>query len=532
MTISSRPGLIIAAIVWLSVTIFGFIFLFNVKKFINFGIDLVGGTYLTLDIKIEEAVKNELMSASDMLIEELKRRKMATSSVPVFDQATGKVTMEFDSVSAVMAAKDLFNKLYSSRNGNDIQVIQEGKRLIFNLSTTRLRELKEDTIESNIAILRTRLDQLGAGEINIVPQGERNIVIELPNVTDPEKAKARIGRSALLEMKPIYDHALTKEDLLEKIGGKEPVGTMIISGKTGENGFYLVPNFTKLTGRLLKDVFYDYKEVDIFSKDSRRTPHTVNFKFNSEGSRLFYELTKNHLREPIAIIIDNTVVSAPLVGDEPIEGGSAFISGAFEEQEAKELVSLLKSGAFAAPVDFIEERSIAPTLGQESIYRGLLSCVIGLILLLIFSVVVYKIAGLYAFIVLLYNLLFILFGLALIPDATLTLPGIAGMVLTVGMAIDSSILIYERIKEELYSGVSLSKAIDSGFSGATGVILDANITTFIIGAVLYYFGSPAIQGFALTMMVGIISTLITGLILLRWLFSFSFEIFGIRKISF
>jgi preprotein translocase subunit SecD len=532
MTISSRPGLIIAAIVWLSVTIFGFIFLFNVRKFINFGIDLVGGTYLILDVKIEEAVKNELMSASDMLVEELKQKKMTIPDAPIFDQISGKVNMKFDSNASAMAAKGLFKESYATRDGDSIQVLQEDKRLIFSLSNARLKELSEDTIESNIAILRTRLDQLGAGEINIAPQGERNIVVELPDVTDPEKAKARIGRSALLEMKPVYDHALTKEDLLEKIGGKEPVGTMIIPGKSGEKGFYLVPNFTKLTGRLLKDVFYDYREVDIFSKDGRKTPHTVNFKFNSEGAKLFYELTKNHLHEPIAIIIDNTVVSAPSVGDEPIEGGSAFISGAFEEQEAKELVSLLKSGAFAAPVDFIEERHIAPTLGQESIYKGLLSCVIGLALLLIFSILVYKVAGLYAFIVLLYNLLFILFGLALIPDATLTLPGIAGMVLTVGMAIDSSILIYERIKEELYAGISLNKAINSGFSGAMGVILDANITTFIIGAVLYYFGSPAIQGFALTMMLGIVSTLITGLVLLRWFFSFSFEIFGIRRISF
>ncbi len=199
-------------------------------------------------------------------------------------------------------------------------------------------------------------------------------------------------------------------------------------------------------------------------------------------------------------------------------------------QEAKELATMLKSGSFVAPVTFAEERTIGPSLGRESINKGLLSCAIAMILLLLFSLIFYKMAGLLAFIVLIYNLLLILLGLIWLR-ATLTLPGIAGMVLTVGMAIDSSILIYERIKEELASGATMKKSVDIGFSDAMAVIMDANITTLIVGLVLYFLGTGPIVGFAVTMVLGIISTLVTGLILLRAVFSFVLNTLKVEKIS-
>lgn len=528
MDFTSRPSLLISSLIWLAVTLFGVYFLLHLKQYINFGIDLVGGTYLTLDVKVEEAVKNELMSVMEYSVEQLKKENKKLPGVPKVDVAksTGTLTFETD-----QEAADAYS-LISSQPSRDITISKSNNTIVYTLPSAKLHALSHDTIEGNISILHARLDEYGAGEIPIIQQGERSIVIELPNVSDPEQAKARIGKAALLEMKPIYEFAKTKDELLEKIGKKEPEeGTMIIEGRPGskECGFYLVPSFTKLTGKLLKNVSYKTIQVDIFTGGLHKTPHVVDFEFNAEGAAEFYKLTKNHLHEPIAIIIDNVVVSAP-IAEKAIDGGSAYIHGDFTEESAKELVVMLKSGAFAAPVEFVEERTIRPSLGQESIHKGLMSCAIGLALLFIFSVLVYKMAGVFAFVVLLYNLLLILFGLALI-HGTLTLPGIAGMVLTVGMAIDSSILIYERIKEELAMGSSLRKAVDQGFSGATAVILDANITTFIIGAVLYYFGSPAIQGFALALMIGIISTLITGLVLLRWIFNFVLDIVGAKKIS-
>lgn len=522
MTLSSRPTILLGALVWLGITLGGIYLMYNIRHYINFGIDLVGGTYLTLDVKVEEVIKNELLSTMQDLTDAVKKENKEVPNAPFINEQEASGMLTFPSEAA--AAQAL--KLYKAPSSSIVKIVQDGKNLKFTILKSQLDDLQREAIEGNIAILRTRLDAFGAGEIGIVPQGARRIGIELPNVTDPEKAKARIGTAAVLEMKPVYDRARTKEELLERYNGKIPEGTMLVPGKD-DSGFYLVGQYAKVSGKQLKDVRYNFSSDFLLS--DQKTPHGVGIEFKPDGARKFYDLTKEYVGKALAIVIDNVVVSAPTV-NAPIDGGQAAISGDFSEESAKELVALLKSGSFIAPVEVIEERHIGPSLGQESIYRGLLSCAIALGLLLLFSAVVYKTAGIFAFVVLLYNLLLILFGLALIPDATLTLPGIAGMVLTVGMAIDSSILIYERVKEELALGASLQKAVDTGFNGALSVILDANITTFIIGAVLYYLGSPAIQGFALTMMIGIVATLITGLILLRWIFNFVLAL-GVRKIA-
>ncbi len=290
---------------------------------------------------------------------------------------------------------------------------------------------------------------------------------------------------------------------------------IVLKGQGGRQyqEFYLVPSHTDLTGRLLKDARVNY------GGDFGAEP-LVEFEFKAEGGAKFEALTRKYRGERIAIIIDDVVISAPTVRDVISTRGT--ISGNFTVKDASELAFLLKSGAFAAPVSFEEERHIEPTLGVELVNKGLLACAIGLALLFIFSIAMYKLAGLFAFIVLLYNLLLVLFGLWSI-GATLTLSGIAGMILTVGMAIDSSILIYERIREELASSAPLAKAIDAGFSGALAVILDANITHFLVAIVLYKLGAGPLQGFAITMIIGILSTLLTGLVLLKSIFKFVFE---------
>ncbi len=526
MSLTSKPTLLISVLFWLAVTAFGGYFLKSLfhskageKGYINFGMDLVGGTYLTLDVKVDEAVKNDLMAAMAAFAETVKKESKAVPGVPKLDCLRG--ILPFETAAAATEALKLYIPSETAP-----KVTQEGNNLIFAYTSTQLSQIQKEAIEGNISILRTRLDAFGAGEVPIIPQGERRIGIELPNVSDPEKAKARVGTAAILEFKPVYDYAHKKEDLIERAGGKIPEGTVIIPGRREESGFYLVPAFAKLTGKMLKNANYAFAQ-DVLD---RSTPHRVSLEFTSEGAKRFAELTRDNIGKPLAIILDNVVVSAPNV-NEVIGDGRASISGSFSQEAAEELVALLKSGAFTAPVEVIEERTVGPSLGHESIRQGLLSCGIALALLFLFCVLVYKVAGLFAFLVLLYNLLFILFGLALVPDATLTLPGIAGMVLTVGMAIDSSILIYERIKEELAAGLSLKKAVDAGFAGALSVILDANITTFIVGLVLYYFGSPSIQGFALTMMIGIIATLITGLILLKTIFNVVLDM-GVTSLKF
>ena len=254
----------------------------------------------------------------------------------------------------------------------------------------------------------------------------------------------------------------------------------------------------------------------------------VEFSFSSEGGDKFYDLTSKNVGKPLAIVLDNKVVMAPKINSALRESG-VIESSTFTPQTAKQLEVLLKSGAFVAPVTFEEERQIGPSLGAESIKQGLISCLVGLGLLLVFSISFYSMCGLLAFITLLYNLLLILVAMHFLR-ATLTLPGIAGLVLTIGMAIDSSILIYEQIKEALANGMTIRKAVDTGFSDALVVILDANITTFIVGAVLYYFGTGPIKGFAVTMMLGIIATLITGLFFLKSTFTFILNKFNVQKL--
>jgi len=282
-----------------------------------------------------------------------------------------------------------------------------------------------------------------------------------------------------------------------------------------------VQKFAKVTGNMLTDA-----RPAIGGRSGGEA--VVQFSFNDEGADKFYELTSKNIGRQLAIVLDNEVISAPNV--ESAIRGTGSITGKFSGNEAKKLASLLKSGSFAAPVTFEEERQIGPTLGAQSIKSGLLSCLGGFIIVLLFSLYYYRWCGLLASLALLYNMIFILVGLAWMR-ATLTLPGIAGMTLTIGMAVDASILVFERIKDELSKGSGIKNAVDNGFSGAMSVILDGNITTFISGMVLYHMGSGPIQGFAVTLMLGIIATLIATLFFLRSFFKFILNNFSIQKLS-
>jgi len=536
MTLVSRPYLVISFLFWLLAGAFGVYFLLNIKRFVNLGIDLQGGTYLTLSVRYQEAFKEELLSIYDDIKQDLKEKSAVLPVKSKLSENNSSILLEFDSKENAISALDLIKSKTQSRYyniGKDILINIDGKFLNVYLSNCFANKIKQDAIESDISVIRTRLDSSGLGEISILPQGDNDIVVELPISDNPEKIKERIGKSAVLQMKPVFRSAYLKESLLKSISNKIPDGMMILESRPDEKGnreYYLVPMNPALTGKLLKDVSVADDSINAPRDFSSNSGTNIRLRFNSQGATKFYDLTSKNIGERVAIIIDDVVIAAPQVST-AIPGGEASISG-YEKESAQELVYLLKSGSFSAPVDFVEERQIGPSLGQESIHKGLLACAVGLALLFIFSIFIYKTAGLFAFIVLLYNLLFILYGLAYIPDAVLTLPGIAGMVLTLGMAIDSSILIYERIKEDLDLKIPLAQAVDNGFSGATTVILDANITTFIVGAVLYYFGSPAIQGFALTMMIGIVSTLLTGLVLLKVIFNFFIYVLNFKKISF
>lgn len=511
MSLSIRRIFLSEFMIWVLLGIVALYFIIPLRKSLRFGIDLVGGTYLTLEVQSDKAVEAELIERMQALESKLSRVYKIHPVNKSVEKAT--IVLTFASMQDAQTAAS-----YIKNETKDLEQKVEGSVIRLQLPEKQVKKIKTEALARNVEVLRTRM-RSSIAETPIATQGDKRIVIELPDTANPQEAKARIGKAAQLEFRLVERIGRSPDEIRLEYDGELPSDTEILPGKRGDE-FFLVQKYTDITGKLLRDA------RPAFGGQTGVEP-VVSFKFNEVGAEKFYELTSKNYGRMLAIVLDGVVISYPRI-NEPIRG-EGNISGDFTSESAKELAMLLTSGAFVAPVTFEEERQIGPSLGAESIKQGLLSCLVGLGLLLVFSILVYKVAGIFAFIALLYNLLLILLGMVWLK-ATLTLPGIAGMVLTVGMAIDASILVYERIREKLAQGTPLRAAVNDGFSNAMGVILDANITTFIVGAVLYKFGTGPVQGFAVTMMLGIISTLITGLFFLRSLFKFVLDNFRIQKL--
>ncbi len=493
------------------ITTLGIYFLSNISRFVKRGVDLVGGTYITLDVAVNKVFEEILHQT----IREISNQ--ASLKGITFDKITiigGKATLEISDSKERAAILSLIQT-----TAIDCSIEEKEHKIIIELDKNIQNRISDNAIDSNIQSLRKRLDPFGAGELLIARQGN-SIVIELPNVQDPAQAKRLIGTTAQLTFRPVIAESKKKEDLESQFN--DSIGNEVIILKSSDDGrYYVLPKFAEISGSLLKKAHLGYNQ-------SQGNKPVVQFEFNSVGGQKFRELTRECIGKQLAIVIDDEVISAPMVNQEI--GSSGIIQGNFTAQAAQELSTLLQSGSFAAPVIYAQERVIEPLLGLKTVKQGLQACLIGLLFLLIASLIMYKISGLFAFIVLLYNLLFALFGMYLI-GGTLTLSGIAGLILTVGMAIDASILIFERIREELASGIPFSKALESGFSGAMTVIIDANITHFLVALVLYYVGAGPLKGFAISMIVGIIATILTGIIMLKGIFRYFIKNLGYSKIS-
>lgn len=515
MNVTARRSIFSWFTFWIVLALLCGYMLWPLRKTLRFGIDLVGGTFITLEVQTDKAVEAELYAKLQSITNKLKesnQEQPVTKSVE-----NNSIVLTFSSAAAAQKAA-----LAIEAQDKEVSINSSNEKVSITLPDGIIRRIKENAVTRNVEVLRNRLNKLSVEEITIAAQGERNIIVELPDVSDPQQAKAMIGKAAVLEFKLVEKMGKTPDDILYELDGILPGDMEILPSQEEVNGvpnhYYLVSRFAEVTGKDLHDARAQLGD---------RGGAQVNFRLTSEGGERFEELTGRNIGKPLAIVLDNAVVSAPRINSKISTEGS--ITGGYKIAEAKQLAMLLNSGAFVAPVTFEEERQIGPSLGAASIRQGLVSCLVGLTVLFVFSVVFYKLCGILAFITLLYNLLLILVALAFLR-ATLTLPGIAGMVLTVGMAIDSSILIFEQIREALGNGMTVRKAINTGFSDAMVVILDANITTFIVGAVLYYFGTGPIKGFAVTMMLGIISTLITGLFFLKAMFTFILDRFDVQKL--
>lgn len=522
MTFSLKKSVFSWFGMWLLIAGISLFLIWN--KGIRFGIDLVGGTYLKLQVDTAKAVETELGNRVASINNALENAQIKTpSSVSIKDDVANLV---FESLQNAQSASEFIKKHW-----NDVHVSVQKNTVSIQFTSFAVSRLKDDSVQRNIEVLRNRLDQMSVAEISIAKHGEKEIVIELPDVKDPQQAKAMIGKAAVLEFRLVHQQdgrpmiARSEADIIYEMSGDVPSHLEILPGveetPEGQKLYYLVSRYPELTGSALRDA-----QAGMDEETGRPVTY---FTMTDEGRSTFAEITGKNINRHLAIVLDNTVISAPVIQTKIDGSRGGKIQGSSDYKDVKDLALLLRSGSFVAPVTFEEEREIGPSLGAQAIRQGVLACLVGLGLLFLFSIYYYQFAGLLAFLALVFNVLLIIFGLSQL-HATLTLPGIAGIVLTLGMAIDASILIFERIKEELRRGQSVRNAVSEGFSDAMTVILDANITTFIIGVVLYQFGTGPIQGFAVTMMLGIISTLLTGLFFLKSMFMFVLDNFTIQKL--
>ncbi|MBU0880741.1 MAG: protein translocase subunit SecD, partial [Candidatus Omnitrophica bacterium] len=401
--------------------------------------------------------------------------------------------------------------------------LQGGMHVVLKVDTTKLPlDAKKDAIDRAMEIIRNRIDQFGVGEMSIQRQGTDNIIVQLPGVTDRDRALEIIGRTAHLEFKIVSDNI---EDLKKAIANEPVEGYELkyLEGERAGKEPILVATDASLTGDLLVNAKTE------FSSRGFGEPY-VSLSLNSKGAELFANVTATNVGKRLAIVLDGKVVSAPVIR-EAIPSGQAQISGNFSVNEANDLSVILRAGALPAPVIVEEERTVGPLLGADSIKSGMTATTIGAILVFLFMLVYYRLSGMIANITLLINLLMIL-GCLAIFKGTLTLPGIAGLILTIGMSVDANVLIFERIREEMKLGKPLRAAIAAGYHRAFSAIFDSNLTTIVAAALIFKFGSGAIKGFAVTLTIGLIANLITAVWFSRWIFEMLCDQFNLAKLRF
>jgi len=412
-----------------------------------------------------------------------------------------RITRDTDLETALAKLRELSQPLsgFAGSTGQRTITVNESGGVITLIPTDpAITERVRQAVDQSIQIIERRVNELGLVEPTIQREGTDRILVQVPGLQDPSRLKEILGKTAKLDFRMV-DVSMTPEQAEQS----RPADSEILPGERGEK--YLIEKRVLVSGADLVDAQPGF--------DQRTNEPVVNFRFNSAGARKFAEVTQANVGKPFAIILDNKVISAPVIR-EPILGGSGQISGNFTVQSANDLAILLRAGALPAPLTVIEERTVGPGLGQDSINAGERAAYVGATLVLIFMLATYGLFGVFANIAVAINVAMI-FGVLSLLGATLTLPGIAGIVLTVGIAVDSNVLIYERIREEVRAGRSAINAIDAGFSRALATILDSNITTFIAAAVLFYIGTGPVRGFAVTLGIGIITTLFTAFTLTR-----------------
>ena len=472
---------------------------FIIDKKINLGLDLQGGSYLLLEINTDPLIEERLQNKVILLKKFLKKNEFKYENFTIRPNSLNfeiqKNNLKKFEILFLSQKDNLLNSYIQKYNTHELQFKNNNGKIAINFSKYGLLNINNSALKQSIEIVRRRIDDIGTKEPTILQRGEKRILVELPGLKNPERVKKLLGKTAQLNFRLVTgaDNEFGSSKMISDSGEELSVSKRIIM--SGENLIDAQPRV-----------------------DSQVNQPIVSFSLDRVGAQKFGRATTNNVGKRLAIVIDNKIISAPSIR-EPITGGSGTISGNFTFQEATDLSLLLRSGALPTPINIVEERSVGPDLGADSIKSGTISLIVGFILVIIYMLFKYKIFGIVANISLISNLV-MLIGILTLLEATLTLPGIAGIILTVGMAVDANVLIFERIKEELKTEKSAIHAFDIGYSKAKITVLDANITTLLATIILFFFGSGPIKGFAITLGIGIITTLFSAYFIARHLTSY------------
>jgi len=496
------------AVLVLAVVILSLWLAYPPSEKIHFGLDLSGGMHLVLQVVTDDAIRTETNQEILRLQEQLKKKDIAYQSVTQSEERLGRILLQgFDPEKEADVRKlldDYFKEWDISFSGNNATLTIKAAAATY---------LRNQAVQQSIETIRNRVDELGLSEIPIQrqggPQGER-IIVELPGIEDPERVKNILKTAAQLEWRLVEGGpATSREALLGEHGGKVPDEMEILEGdqRRGLGGnYYLVSRVAVVSGKDLRDA---RSSVDEWNNPA------VSFRLTPEAGRRFYKFTSDNLNRLLCVVLDRKVITAATIEDRISDSG--IIRGSFTREAVEDLTVALRAGALPASIKYLEERTIGPSLGADSIRKGLTSIIIAMILILAFMVLYYRVAGVNAVSALILNIL-ILAGALSYFKAHLTLPGIAGIILTIGMAVDANVLVFERIREELAQGKSVPSAIASGFSRAFRTILDANMTTIIAAVFLFQFGTGPIRGFAVTLIIGITASMFTAVFVSRLIF--------------
>lgn len=463
------------------------------SKKIKLGLDLRGGSYLVLGVQTKEAVKSQLNSIASTIKAELSKERIGIVKSRAISDNSIQITMLGES--GVEQLDDYVRRKFPQLQRQDKNTDSSRVNVNYKLTEENIKDIEKNAVDQAIETIRNRVDQYGVAEPVIQRSGEKRIIVQLPDVTDLDNVKKTIGSVAKLEFHLLSDPA------------NVDANTVPLKLRSGET--LQMEEDALMTGDSVKSA-----RVEL---NPRTNEIEVLLEFSAVGAQLFDQVTASNVGRRLAIVLDNVGYSAPVIR-ERISGGNAQISGGFTTEEAHRLAIILRSGALPAPLTFEEQRTVGASLGEDSIAKGLKATMFASILVIVFMILYYKKSGVVSILCLIVNLLWLLASLALF-GSTLTLPGIAGLALTVGMAVDSNIIIFERIREEIRNGSTTRAAIAAGFDRAHWTILDANITTIISGILLYGFGTGTIKGYAVTLSIGIITTVLSALFASRLLFN-------------